>query len=181
MKKTMIVMGCVLPAAAMAMADSTPPVYGRPTLYGEYEISGADRRRAAVMYGVVPANVGEKMPVKHKKPITKKAVKQKKAQNRAATKKKAVAVKSPVLVQDDVIVVPPRVVVADDVRQPAPEKKIPVPSEEARAIAAAAVTEDAPSIESFCTQRRPRHRGKLPDGIVLMPGRPDLMSCTDKE
>lgn len=176
MKKSVVVIGCMLPAAAMAMADTATPVYGRPTLYGEYETTSADRRRAAAIYGAVPQNAAEKMPVKAKKPVSKNALKKKKAQNRAAKKQKPV----PKVVQkpdvEDVIVVPPHdIVPTENV-----EKKPIVPSDTAVAIAAVAGVPDAPSIESFCTQRRSLHRGELPDGIILMPGRPDLMSCSDK-
>ncbi|MDE5615964.1 MAG: hypothetical protein K2I81_03980 [Alphaproteobacteria bacterium] len=173
--------GCVLPAAAMAMADRTAPVYGRPTLYGEYEISEGDARRAAVMYGMVPKNAAEKMPIKPKKIAPKKSVKKKKTVKKASVKKKenVVAAAEPEM---EVIVVPPRAAVSLPIKEEVvsvPAKKAPMPSAEALAIAAAAV-EDVPSLDAFCTHHGTISKGTRPEGIVLMPGRPDLMSCVEK-
>lgn len=191
MKKAITVIGCCIPVAAIAMADRSAPVYGRPTLYGEYEISASDARRAAAMYGVLPKNVAEKMPVKPKKVIAKKSVKKKKARS-ASPVKKAKVMPDMLKPAEDVIVVPPRVVdvvpnepdsskiTVAQAAEAVSEKKAPAPSAEALAIAGAATVPVAPSIESFCTRRGVVRKGSLPDGIVLMPGRPDLMSCSDK-
>lgn len=184
MKKTVAVIGCVLPVAAMAMADRTAPVYGRPTLYGEYEISSGDAARAAVLYGATPKNAAAKMPIKAKKVMPKKAAKKKKTSKKAMPKKQATPMPiddvAPIVV-DDVIVVPPHKVVSDTVVEPVPDtdKKVVAPSADAVAIAGAAV-DDTPNLESFCTRRGTLHKGARHDGIVLMPGRPDLMSCSDK-
>lgn len=185
MKKTVAVIGCVLPMASMAMADRTAPVYGRPTLYGEYEISSGDTRRAAVLYGVTPKNAAAKMPVKPKKVMPKKSVKKKKTPKKVAPKKQVEPMPietAAQIVADDVIVVPPREITPDVSAHVAelPAKKLPEPSAEAVAIADAA-KDSVPNLESFCTRRGIFGKGKQPDGIVLMPGRPDLMSCSDKE
>ena len=182
MKKTIFIIVCFLPAAAMAMADTSAPVYGRPTLYGEYEISVGDARRAAAMYGMVSKNAAEKMPVKPKKVISKKSVKKKKARS-AAKAKQTVKEAAVQRTEPEVIVVPPRATVtepAEEVKVSVPEKKTPVPSAEALAIAGAAATPDAPSIESFCTRRGTLQKDAGDSGLILMPGRPDLMSCSDK-
>lgn len=183
MKNTIFIIVCFFPAAAMAMADTSAPVYGRPTLYGEYEISVGDARRAAAMYGMVSKNAAEKMPVKPKKVMPKKSVKNKKARSAAKAKqtvKEAAAQKA----EPEVIVVPlravPEKVPVDVVQEPLPEKKAPKPSAEALAIAGAATTPDAPSIESFCTRRGTLQKDAGDSGLILMPGRPDLMSCSDR-
>lgn len=183
MKKIISVIVCLLPTGALAMADTSAPVYGRPTLYGEYEISAGDARRAAAMYGMVPKNAAEKMPVKPKKVMPKKSVKKKKVRSAAKAKQtlKEAAVQK---TEPEVIVVPPRAVPekapAEVVKEPLPEKKAPMPSAEALAIAGAAATPDAPSIESFCTRRGTLQKDAGNSGLILMPGRPDLMSCSDR-
>lgn len=179
MKNTIVMIGCALPVAAFAMADRTPPVYGRPTLYGEYEISSGDTRRAAVLYGAVPKNAAEKMPVKAKKVMPKKSVKKKKTQKKSSSTKPMEPM--PIVIApaapDDVIVVPARA--AAPIAEPHEQKKAPIPSPDAVAIAGA-VTDDTPGLESFCTRRGKLRKGARPDGVILMPGRPDLMSCTGK-
>lgn len=188
MKNIVTVMFVILPVGAYAMAGRSAPVYGRPTLYGEYEISSGDTRRAAVLYGAVPAERGAavKMPVKTKTPIPKKQAKKKKTVKKvrtAAQQNKAVPVQTKKVVSDanvgDIVtkkaITPPQEeVVSPKVDAP---KQVPAPSSDAVAIAGAAVVPDA---DAFCTRRGRVGSGKLPDGIILMPGRPDLMSCSEK-
>lgn len=171
--------------SVMAMADRTPPVYGRPTLYGEYEINAADRTRAAALYGFAPKNVAAKLPVKAKKVASKKSAAKKKTAKMATIKKMKSPVRAarvqPVDVAADVIVVPARENMPDVKSVPVVEKPSPRPTPAAVAIAASATAPDAPGLDAFCTQRGRLHKGARPDGIILMPGRPDLMSCSDKE
>jgi len=186
MRKVICAVFILMPVGVFAMGDTRTPVYGRPTLYGEYEISPADTRRAAAMYGAAPHNPSAKIPTKVKKVASKNSIKKKKAaMKKAASKKKAlvrvakkadapVAVKK---VEEKTVAaaVQESVPVAAPVRVSAPA----VPSPVAVSIAASATA--APrDIDAFCTQRAGRGTGRLPDGFVLMPGRPDLMSCTDK-
>ena len=187
MKKIVCIFCCIVPIAGFAMADRTAPVYGRPTLYGEYEISAADARVAAKLYGATPRNSGVKMPVKTKTAIPKKSVKKKKAPKKTSVKEKPKA-EAPRAATPDVIVVPPRDgaqsapktdVVAPAVPDKAPSVPVPAaPSKDALAIAASARA--VRHENSYCTQRGKRSTGRIPDGFVLMPGRPDLMSCSDK-
>lgn len=176
MKKIIAVVCGVFLTVSGAMADRIMPIYGLPTLYGEYEFDANDTKRAAAMYGNVPKNAVLKMPIKAKRVVAKKALKKKKSQKKIAKNKpKEIA---PVLDMspiptDDIIIVPPREIVPDV------QIKIPQPSVVAIAIAGAAM-DAAPNLESFCTRRGVFGRGRLPDGFVLMPGRPDLMSCVDK-
>ncbi|MBD5400372.1 hypothetical protein HDR61_01325 [bacterium] len=166
-----------IPCAAFAMADGTPPVYGRPTLYGEYETDVADVSRAAALYGAGAKNMAAKMPVKPKKVAPKKKLNKKKPAKNKATAKVAVPVKATVAApMPDVIVVPPRRVVARPIVR---AKPAPMPDALAVAIAGIAVTEMAPTVESFCV-RRGHRPNRVPDGYVLMPGRPDLMCCVDR-
>lgn len=187
-----------------AMADGRVPVYGVPTLYGEYEITGDDINRANKIYGT-PPSVARPAPIRTHQNIAQPQAKHPVKSKGAAKKKKSVvhkkAAKSASLraaenkSAPDIIIVPPRVVmaptlipaeraarirdnVADTTRAPSPSS-VSVstnPSPYAENIAGALSYKY--DIESYCVQRRPLHTGKLPDGIVLMPGRPDLMSCT---
>jgi len=186
MRKIILTVFLLLPVVAFAMGNTRTPVYGRPTLYGEYEISAADTRHAAAMYGAVPQNPAAKMPVKVKKVASKNSIKKKKKTAvKAEAKKKAPmrAVKkvaAPVMVKKaeeqkvEIAVKEPAPVV-----EPVPAHAPAAPSPVAVSIAASAA--GAPhDIDAFCTQRGGRGAGRLPDGFVLMPGRPDLMSCRDK-
>lgn len=179
MKKIVFILGCLFPVAANSMADSTPPVYGRPTLYGEYEISAADARVAAKMYGATPKNPVAKMPVKPKAVIAKKNVKKKKVQKKTGAKKSA-APRAVTAVVEKIEEAP--IVVPDVVQAPPPAKKEvapAMPSAEALVIAEAA--RPMRDENSYCIRRASQGKGKLPEGFVLMPGRPDLMSCGDKD
>jgi len=175
---------------AFAMADSTPPVYGVPTLYGEYEISADDTRRASDMYGkynkhpaairagAIKNTAAAKHPVKAKKTLAKKKT-IKKSKKAAIQKSEKVAKKS----TQKIIAVAPKptedvekvsVVKTDDKKAPV-TVSTPVVSQDAVDIAARAGFKY--DTESFCTQIKHQGQGNLPDGIIMMPGRPDLMSC----
>ncbi len=170
------------------MADSTPPVYGVPTLYGEYEISADDTRRAADMYGkyskrpaairagAVKNTPAAKHPVKAKKAAAKKKAvkKSKKVAMKKSVKAASVPAKVATLPKQDDNIEKVSVVQKDDKKVPAHVAK-PVASQDAVDIAAHASHKF--DTESFCTQIKYQGRGNLPDGIIMMPGRPDLMSC----
>ncbi len=176
-----ILLAIFIPSLAFSMADSQPPVYGIPTLYGEYEISGDDVRRASNMYGVAPVSrpapvrVGTaqkshaaKHPVKPKKVTPKK----KKAKQKPVIKQ----LESVKLVEKEQL---PEPVVVAVVPVPVETKSEPVPSPVANVIAEHAA--DKIDVESFCIHNRPQGNANLPDGIILMPGRPDLMSCVGSQ
>lgn len=170
------------------MADSTPPVYGVPTLYGEYEISSDDTRRASDMYGkyskhpaairagAIKNTAAAKHPVKAKKAVAKKKTvkKSKKAAVKKSVKTASVPAKAATLPKRDDNIEKVSVVQKDDKKVPANVAK-PVASRDAVDIAAHAANKY--DTESFCTQKKYQGSGNLPDGIIMMPGRPDLMSC----
>ncbi|MDE6250054.1 MAG: hypothetical protein K2M34_00255 [Alphaproteobacteria bacterium] len=172
-------------ANAFAMADRTPPVYGVPTLYGEYEVSADDAARASKMYGNTPRPAAIRAGAIKNTPVAKHPVKAKKtaAKKKTAKKSKQVSVKKvkvaklvPASEQTENI---KDVSVAQKDVDKTPvvvSQHVPVASQDAVEIAARAA--HRVDIESFCTQKKPQGRGNLPDGIIMMPGRPDLMSCT---
>lgn len=183
MKKFVVALFVVVPAVAMAMADSTPPVYGRPTLYGEYEMDSARMSRAAKFYGDAPriaaipaknAAPAAKRPVKAK-PAVPKQVKKKKAAKKKVTQPKAAAARSADEVQVSVSAMHIEKTESVSVQ---PAKKIYMPAPSAVAIAGAAKQgREFRDVDSFCTRRAAPSRKSSMPGIVLMPGRPDLMSC----
>lgn len=72
------------------------------------------------------------------------------------------------------------VVVASDAPSSTPQvrmarPRIPVGPKYARGIARH--VRNGVDVDAFCEKIRPRPRGPLPDGLILMPGRPDLMCC----
>lgn len=182
--------------AVCAMADNRTPIYGVPTLYGEYEITTDDVRRAYKMYGDAPVNIANPAPIRAAKntgqsaakhPVKVKAViakKKKTKKNKTAPK---IIKSEPHSSAPDVIILTtvidnqpaervanlePHVVVPAVKHVP----KIPaIPGKYASSIAGAASYRF--DVESYCTQRKHLYKGPLPDGIVLMPGRPDLMCC----
>ncbi len=187
MRKILLTVFLLAPVVAFAMGDTRAPVYGRPTLYGEYEISAADARRAAAMYGAVPQNAAAKLPVKVKKVASKNSINKKKtAAVKAASKKKspiraAKKAAAPVIRQKEAEQPAPAAVKdAAPAAEPVTARIPARPSPVAVSIAASASAEPLRDIESFCTQRGGQGTGRIPDGFVLMPGRPDLMSCRDK-
>lgn len=177
---------CIV-ANAFAMADRTPPVYGVPTLYGEYEVSSDDTRRASKMYGNVPSHPvairagaikntpAAKHPIKAKKTKAvqkKKSVK--KSKSVSAQKATKVAKQLPMPKQTEII---EEVAAPEKVVEKAPvTPTAPVASRVAIDIASSVATKV--DVDSFCTQVKTQGKGNLPDGIIMMPGRPDLMSCT---
>jgi len=181
MKKTIVIFAYVfVTGACMAMADTTPPVYGRPTLYGEYEVSASDTARAAKLYGDMPraaaairasepGKAAAKRPVKPKKALAKKGKKKAVPARTAAADKKVSETQTPKILPPTEIPVQHNVVVKPRPASPSPE-----------AVAIAAAAESRFDVDSYCTRRGPYVRGKMPDGFILMPGRPDMMSCVDK-
>lgn len=190
-------------SAVYAMADSRAPIYGVPTLYGEYEITGDDISRANKMYGTPPvarpapirthqiaAHPQAKHPVKPKGAVSKKKPSVRKPAVKPAAPRAAENKPAP-----DIITVPPRVIMVppltpdeqDAHNRDAGTITVPTPSPSPVSVPAKSrqyaenivgALSYKYDIESYCTQRKPLHTGNLPDGIVLMPGRPDLMSCT---
>lgn len=184
MKKIYALFGmCFCATNVFAMADSTPPVYGVPTLYGEYEISSDDTRRASNMYGNIqkhPAAI--RAGVIKNTPTAKHPVKAKKAApKKKKAKKKQVPAKTSVVAQQSESVIDknvPEMVVVSVAPAPVDTKAVvavPRPSQDAIDIAVHAANKT--DTESFCTQIKRQGKGNLPDGIIMMPGRPDLMSC----
>lgn len=182
-KLSVCIFGLFLPLCAVAMRDATPPVYGRPTLYGEYEINAEDTARAANMYGNAPRRASIRtIPNAKKAAVAKHPVKAKKAKPKKQPVKKtlikptndsdAVGRDAPdVAKKTDDVVAPVETVV---VSAPKPV----VPSDDAVSIAS--VARETRDVSSYCVRRAKRGRS-VPDGFVLMQGRPDLMSCVADE
>lgn len=185
-------MGCFLVTNAFAMADNTPPVYGVPTLYGEYEILPDDMQRASEMYGTNTPHVAPiratstkqanaaKQPTKAKKAAPKKSkkavAKKKKTNKKPSVKKSAVVTEKVESVANDKHVAPADVVTVVPV-DAAPVVPVASAGPSRLAIDIATHAADKVDIESFCIQTKHQGHGNLPDGIIMMPGRPDLMSC----
>lgn len=189
---------CILPCAAGAMAQRRPLIYGSPTLYGEYEITDEDICRANKMYGAMPRADARPSPIVARentnRPAAKHPVKTKHVMPKKSKKavKKGTPQKPKVI--DDIVVPDKKEIVVANVGAPAPSDttttdtqkntaknmpKIPaIPGEFATGIATAASYKY--DVNSYCTQTKPVYTGNLPDGIILMPGRPDLMSCVEK-
>lgn len=188
MKRCILSLMVCAPIGAFAMADRTPPVYGRPTLYGEYELTRDDVARAAGMYGDVPHAVVvagpaqdkvAKQPVKSKKAAARKSAKKhakKTAGARAAKSKPKVVIKEEKKAEEVQIAPMPAVEPFAPVVQAEPQTNIP--DEYAASIKGALANKY--DVASYCVPRDIKITGKLPDGYILMPGRPDLMSCTGK-
>ncbi len=200
MKKLIFLFALILPIAGWAMADHTPPVYGRPTLYGEYEITGSDVARASGMYGDVPHAAPIRVAHATKTPAAKHPVSPKKATPKArkssvrAAKVKATLPKKTepsveeIKKEEDV---PPAdtaakeaeektvMVEAAPVSEPAPVAETNIPGQYADSIKGA--LSNKYDVSSYCVPRPAGAHGALPDGFILMPGRPDLMSCTDNK
>lgn len=188
----------VVPMSVHAMADYEKPVYGRPTLYGEYELTSADVSRARAMYGDVSrraAPIRDMAPVK-KKAVAKHPIKPKAAARHAKKNTQKKTSKKPAKPGNKITVAQDaqdKIVVAENV--PAP---VQVAAEDSPVVAAAEKTPRAAPVadksatsiagqlqykldtDSYCTSRGRGTGDNLPDGIILMPGRPDLMSCVKK-
>ncbi len=184
----------LLPTVCFSMADyENPPVYGRPTLYGEYELSADDVRRARSMYGDAPQRAAPIVaPAARAKPQAKHPIRPK-ATARGATKKK-VHEKAPVKkvekvkkekpqdiqVATEKITEPSVKVVKDADIAPVVAAPRPAPQADKSAVGIADKLGYKLDVESYCTIRRAPYSGPLPDGIILMPGRTDLMSCIER-
>lgn len=186
-----------VPMSVRAMADYEKPVYGRPTLYGEYELTSADVLRARTMYGDASrraAPIRDMAPVKKKAaakhPIKPKAAARgaKKSAQQKTSKKPAKPGNKITVAQD----AQDKIVVAKNVPSPVQvaAEDSPVAAAEKTPRAAPVADKSATSIagqlqykldtDSYCTSRGRGTGDNLPDGIILMPGRPDLMSCVEK-
>lgn len=198
MKRTILFLFIlVVPNVAMSMADYERPVYGRPTLYGEYELTDADVSRARGMYGdaslrAAPIRAGgptknaaAKHPVKSKhvaRAARKKTIK--KQPKKPANTGKSTQQKN------DTIIVPEKLMpIVDSTPMPRPESdanKTPMPKPVPAPVAAVHATNIAGQLQykldtdAYCTARGHAPRGTMPDGFILMQGRPDLMSCVEK-
>jgi hypothetical protein len=147
-------------------------LYGSPNEYGEYEAGYVDVPLLRTMYGNVveylPASSAPKpkaKPAPVKKNSTKKIVR--------AAKPKVIPVSKPV----KSIKPAPKPVVVDIVAEPT---LAPVPDERALGIAKS-LKEEIVTAETYCDQVNPPIRGALPKDVILMPGRPDLMSCVKNQ
>ena len=183
MKKIFVLLLFVTaPVSVFAMRDAAPPVYGRPTLYGEYEINAEDVARASHLYGDAPRTASIRViPNAKKVAVAKHPVKAKKAKSKKMPVKKKMAKPK----SDSVVAVGPIVPDAPQPKEtPAVKKEVhiapppAVPSGDAVSIAGAVRANLDES--SYCVRRAKHGRG-VPDGFVLMPGRPDLMSCVSHE
>lgn len=177
-------------------------VYGKPALYGEDSGAGGvtSQPSNALMYGD-PSGIQAKhlygepvntvkhkpAPVRTAAPVAKsgkpKPVVKAKAVKPKPVEKPVVAVKSTDVKEKPVAVAP----VADKVDVPAPVvepvvvKEKPVQKPHNPGVDVITTTlQTAVDIDSFCEQINPPVKGPLPKGLVLMPGRPDRMSCVQR-
>lgn len=176
-------------------------VYGKPSMYGENTGGVADQSSNAQMYGdpsgilakhlygepvndsVKPkpapvrtaapvATSGKPKPVTKAKPVKPKpVVKPAVAVKVTEEKVKPVAV-APVEKKIDAPVPSEQPIIAK-------EKAVPKPRNPGVDVIASTL-QTAIDIDSFCEQINPPVKGPLPAGLVLMPGRPDRMSCVQK-
>ncbi len=175
----------IFPSMLMAMADvSQAPIYGVPTLYGEYEVTSDDVRQAGQMYGDASVRV---QPIRASvdKPVAKQPVKAAKVKKKSVKKAKAVKKVAPAPAEKKATAKVDAAPALEKMPEAVPEKvevveMAPVQVNPMANVIADAVAENIVDVDAFCTQRKPLHAGKLPDGLILMPGRPDLMSCTIK-
>lgn len=185
----------IVPMSVRAMADYEKPVYGRPTLYGEYELTSADVLRARTMYGdasrrATPirdaAPVKKKAAAKH--PVKPKAAARgaKKIAQQKASKKPAKTGEKAIVPEDKIVVVEnvpaPVQVAAEDSPAVVTAKKTPrvAPVADKSATSIAGQLQYKLDTDSYCTSHGRGTGDNLPAGIILMPGRPDLMSCVEK-
>ncbi|MDE6570731.1 MAG: hypothetical protein K2L95_00725 [Alphaproteobacteria bacterium] len=176
-------------------------LYGAPQMYGEYETPMPTRATLMQMYGTPPASPrpmmapivtapgGDRRPARPPRVAPKQAAKKKTAAAQKPQVKKPALVKKqmpaaqPVASAPDVhaivVVADAPVVAPDDVptRAVTSRRRIPVGPKYARGIARH--VRNAVDVDAFCEKIRPRPRGPLPDGLILMPGRPDLMCCVE--
>ncbi|MDR0726749.1 MAG: hypothetical protein LBF37_01665 [Rickettsiales bacterium] len=178
-------------------------LYGAPKMYGEFEV-GADgiiTRSSRSMYGSPdgatdyskmygkydPSQSGVKakpQPVRVAAPAPKKSNAKELAKPKPVVKPKHTAKPiAPVVAKPEPKVeqTPPPAPVIPVIEEPKPVVKAhpapkPVPAVPAQNIAKS-LNEKIVTEESYCTEINPAVKGQLPKGIVLMTGRPDLMSC----
>ncbi|MDR0741363.1 MAG: hypothetical protein LBF28_01155 [Rickettsiales bacterium] len=142
-------------------------LYGAPRIYGEFEINAENMAAIARLYGKYdnskPAMRIKPEPTRAKKSNVKKAAKAKyaaKPKPRAAVATKFAPESEPAVGSRPV---------AEAVVHVAPDEK-------AQSIADS-LNEKIVTEESYCTQINPPVKGPLPKGLILMPGRPDLICC----
>ena len=173
------------------MSKNAAAMYGAPGLYGEFNdddtvvVNSKDYR---AMYGVYdeseqkvvtpepkpePAKVAaapKPKPVAKPVPKPKKEVVTKPVVAKKPATPKPVSEPTPVSVPTPPVVIP--------VTEPLVVKPKPLPDPNAKNIARTLNTRV--DVDSYCTQINPPILGPLPPGLVLMPGRTDLMSCVSK-
>ena len=194
--------GFFMPCLANATIDVDAHMYGTPPMYGEYEITADDVKRASKFYGDIPASAPRPIAaparpggVNANAPIAKQPVRTKTSHRaaRPAVKKNAVKKSVANVASRPVAPVnnttsaapqnntPKQLVVPFRLGRPAnavaPRAATPQPNIHAANIANNAGRVDA---DEYCTSRGVTSE-TAPDGYVLMPGRPDLMSCRDKK
>lgn len=156
-------------------------LYGAPKMYGEYEAGAGNTAPAAAidysrMYGKYdPSQPGVKpkpQVIRAAAPVPKKSNAKEAAKPKPVAKPAPVVKPAPPKVEPQPVQAPPPPP-PPVVKAPAPK---PVPDEKANNIAKS-LNEKIVTEESYCTQINPPVLGQLPKGIVLMPGRTDLMSC----
>lgn len=191
---------CVIAMPAFGGGRDVHDLYGAPAMYGEPERDMPTRDTLLKMYGTPPAARarpisapivtspgGDRRPARPPRAAPKQMAKkktstaQKPQVKKPALVKKQVPAPQPVASAPDVhaivVVADAPVVAPDDVptRVATPRPRIPVGPKYARGIARH--VRNGVDVDAFCEKIRPRPRGPLPDGLILMPGRPDLMCC----
>lgn len=169
-------------------------LYGAPKMYGEYEGGGQNAASALYgtqqptvdynrMYGKYDPNQPGIKPQPKPQPVRVAAPAPKTSESKEVVKPKPVAPKpkpqpkpqpKPKVESVVVAVIP---VESEPAPAPKPVAKAPVqPSVPAQNIAKS-INEKFITEESYCTEINPPVLGPLPKGLVLMPGRTDMMSC----
>lgn len=171
-------------------------LYGTAPMYGELNDDGTISLRVnpSAMYGTYtdydpskmygkydPSSPGVKKPAPKPQPVraaAPKPVTPAVAQPKPVTTPKPMAPKpKPKPTPAPVIVAAAPVVVSEPAPVQKPKPK-PKPAPQAQEIATS--VSNPFDIDSYCTQINPPVMGPLPKGLVLMPGRPDQMSCVTK-
>ena len=184
---------------ATAAATSVPDysgLYGAPKMYGEYEGGGTARAGYGSMYGapgfdarnlygkydptVVAAPVAKSKPapIRAAAPVpvagkTKQPVKAAPVKPKA---KPAVKLAPVPKLEEPKRIEPIECTPPPPVAKPEPKQVTPDPK--AKNIVSS--LNNNFNIDSYCQQINPPIMGPLPKGLVLMPGRTDLMSCVQK-
>lgn len=165
--------------ALLKMYGTPPAARARPITAPVVTLPGGDRRPARPPRAA-PKQAAKKKTSTAPKPQVKKPALVKKQVPASAPTKPSQLMSAPDVVAAPTSVAHGVVVVTSGAPSPTPQvravrPRIPVGPKYARGIARH--VRNGVDVDAFCEKIRPRPRGPLPDGLILMPGRPDLMCC----